>query len=68
LGQLGNIEAIEPLIDLLTDNNEVVRLHIVAALKNLVGETAYQQLQQLLNNPTLTPDLREGVTAALAEW
>ena len=68
LGQLGNIEAIEPLISLLTDNNEVVRLHIVAALKNLVGETAYQQLQQLLNNPTLTPDLREGVTAALAEW
>ncbi len=68
LGQLGNIEAIEPLIYLLTDNNEVVRLHIVAALKNLAAETAYQQLQQLLNNPTLTPDLREGITAALAEW
>ncbi|GAX39100.1 HEAT repeat-containing PBS lyase [Tolypothrix sp. NIES-4075] len=68
LGQLGNIEAIEPLISLLSDNNEVVRLHIVAALKNLAPETAYQQLQQLLNNPTLTPDLRKGVTAALAEW
>jgi HEAT repeat protein len=68
LGQLGNIEAIEPLIYLLTDNNEVVRLHIVAALKNLAAETAYQQLQQLLNNPTLTPDLCEGITAALAEW
>uniref|UniRef100_UPI000AC79D79 HEAT repeat domain-containing protein n=1 Tax=Hassallia byssoidea TaxID=482630 RepID=UPI000AC79D79 len=68
LGQLGNIEAIEPLISLLADNNQVVRLHIVAALKNLAPETAYQQLQQLLNNPTLTPDLRKGVTAALAEW
>ncbi|MBD2604337.1 HEAT repeat domain-containing protein [Scytonema hofmannii FACHB-248] len=68
LGQLGNIEAIEPLISLLTDNNEVVRLHIVAALKNLAAETVYNQLQQLLNNPALTPDLREGVTAALAEW
>ena len=68
LGQLGNIEAIEPLISLLTDNNEVVRLHIVAALKNLAPETAYQQLQQLANNPALTPDLRKGVTAALAEW
>lgn len=68
LGQLGNIEAIEPLISLLADNNQVVRLHIVAALKNLAPEMAYQQLQQLLNNPTLTPDLRKGVTAALAEW
>ncbi|MGI2905591.1 HEAT repeat domain-containing protein [Tolypothrix sp. VBCCA 56010] len=68
LGQLGNIEAIEPLISLLSDNNQVVRLHIVAALKNLAPETAYQQLQQLLNNPALTPDLRKGVTAALAEW
>lgn len=68
LGQLGNIEAIEPLISLLTDNNQVVRLHIVAALKNLAPEIAYQQLQQLLNNPALTPDLRKGVTAALAEW
>ncbi len=68
LGQLGNMEAIEPLISLLTDNNEVVRLHIVAALKNLAAETVYNQLQQLLNNPTLTPDLRNGVSAALAEW
>ncbi|MCV3216438.1 HEAT repeat domain-containing protein [Plectonema radiosum NIES-515] len=68
LGQLGNIEAIEPLIFLLADNNEVVRLHVVAALKNLAPEIAYQQLQQLLNNPMLTPDFRNGVTAALVEW
>ncbi|MBD0263176.1 MAG: HEAT repeat domain-containing protein [Tolypothrix sp. Co-bin9] len=68
LGQLGNIDAMEPLIYLLADNNEVLRLHIVAALKNLAPETAYQQLQQLLNSATLTPDLRKGVTAALAEW
>lgn len=68
LGQLGNIDAMEPLISLLADNNEVVRLHIVAALKNLAAETAYQQLQQLANNPVLTPDLRKGVTAALAQW
>jgi HEAT repeat protein len=68
LGQLGNIEAIEPLISLLADNNQVVRLHVVAALKNLAPEIAYQQLQQLLNNPMLTPDFRNGVTAALVEW
>lgn len=35
LGQLGNTAAIEPLTSLLTDKNEVVRLHVVAALKNL---------------------------------
>jgi len=68
LGQLGNIDAMEPLIFMLSDNNQVVRLHIVAALKNLAPETAFQQLQQLLSNPALTPDLRKGVTAALAEW
>lgn len=68
LGQLGNIEAIEPLISLLSDNNEVVRLHVIAALKNLASNDAYQQLQQFLNNPTLTPNLRQGITAALAEW
>ncbi len=38
LGQLGNIKAIEPLISLLADKNEVVRLHVVAALKNLAPE------------------------------
>lgn len=68
LGQLGNIDAIEPLISLLTENNQVIRLHVVAALKNLAPETAYQQLQQLANNAALTPDLRKGVTAALTEW
>lgn len=38
LGQLGNTAAIEPLTCLLTDKNEVVRLHVVAALKNLESE------------------------------
>lgn len=38
LGQLGNIKAIKPLMSLLADKNEVVRLHVVAALKNLAPE------------------------------
>jgi HEAT repeat protein len=68
LGQLGNIEAIEPLISLLADANASVRLHAIAALKNLDREAAYQKLQELVNDGALTPDLRKGVAIALAEW
>ncbi|MBH8565055.1 HEAT repeat domain-containing protein [Nostoc sp. CENA67] len=68
LGQLGNIEAVEPLILLLSDADQQVKLHAIAALKQLAPEIAFQQLQQLANNPTLTPELQQGVAIALAEW
>ena len=68
LGQLGKMQAIEPLISLLADSNASVRLHAIAALKNLDREAAHQQLQQLANNATLTPDLHQGIAIALAEW
>lgn len=68
LGQLGEMQAIEPLISLLADPNASVRLHAIAALKNLDGEATYQQLQQLENNTVLTPDLQQGIAIALAEW
>ncbi|MEH2302342.1 MAG: HEAT repeat domain-containing protein [Nostoc sp.] len=68
LGQLGKMQAIEPLISLLADSNASVRLHTIAALKNLDGEAAHQKLQQLANNATLTPDLQQGIAIALAEW
>nr|WP_230967663.1 HEAT repeat domain-containing protein [Nostoc commune] len=68
LGQLGEIQAIEPLISLLADSNVSVRLHAIAALKNLDGEATYQQLQQLAKNTALTPDLQQGIAIALAEW
>ena len=68
LGQLGKMQAIEPLISLLADSNASVRLHAIAALKNLDREGAHQQLQQLVNNAALTPDLQQGIAIALAEW
>ncbi|MBD2530324.1 HEAT repeat domain-containing protein [Nostoc flagelliforme FACHB-838] len=68
LGQLGKMQAIEPLISLLADRNTSVRLHAIAALKNLDEEATHQQLQQLANNATLTPDLQQGIAIALAEW
>ncbi|HCF30609.1 MAG TPA: PBS lyase [Cyanobacteria bacterium UBA11049] len=66
LGQLGRIEAIEPLIELLADPDPQVRLHIVAALKNLAPVTAYEKLQDLANNSG--SPLQPGVAAALAQW
>ncbi|MDB9372917.1 HEAT repeat domain-containing protein [Nodularia sphaerocarpa] len=68
LGQLGNNQAVEALILLLADANQIVRLNAIAALKKLDGELAYQQLQQLAHNSTLTPDLQQGIAIALAEW
>ncbi|MDP5338291.1 MAG: HEAT repeat domain-containing protein [Nodularia sp. (in: cyanobacteria)] len=68
LGQLGNNQAVQPLILLLADANQMVKFNAIAALKKLDKEAAYQQLQQLANNSTLTPDLQQGVAIALAEW
>ncbi len=68
LGQLGNIQAIKPLILLLADSDQVVRLYAIAALKKLDEKVAHQQLQELTNDPTLTPDLQQGIAIALAEW
>ncbi|MBN4002738.1 HEAT repeat domain-containing protein [Nostoc sp. LPT] len=68
LGQLGEMQSIEPLISLLGDSNALVRLHAIAALKNLDGEATHQQLQQLANNDAITPDLKQGIAIALAEW
>jgi HEAT repeat protein len=68
LGQLGKMQAIEPLILLLADHNVSVRLHAIAALKNLGGEATHGQLQQLANNAALTPDLQQAIAIALGEW
>ena len=68
LGELGYHEAMRALILLLEDDNQVVRLNAIAALKKLNQEVAYQQLQQLAANSTLTPNLQQGIAIALAEW
>ncbi|MBN3921818.1 MAG: HEAT repeat domain-containing protein [Nostoc sp. NMS4] len=68
LGQLGKIQAIEPLILLLGDSNTSVRLHAIAALKNLDGEAAHQQLQQLANSDAIPADFKQRIAIALAEW
>jgi HEAT repeat protein len=38
LGQLGSIQAIEPLQQLIADRDELVRIHAIASLKNLLPQ------------------------------
>lgn len=68
LGQLGEMQAIDPLIQLLADADAGVRLHVITALKKLAPEAAHWQLQQLATNSALAPELKQGVAIALAEW
>ena len=68
LGQLGDVRAIEPLIQQLADADAAVRLHVITALKQLAPVAAYQQLEQLASSVALPPDLKQGVAIALAEW
>lgn len=68
LGQLGEIQAIEELIQLLTDPDTGVKLHAIAALKQLAPEAAHQKLKQLATKEGLSPELKQGVAIALQEW
>ena len=68
LGQLGEIIAIDQLIQLLADTDAAVRLHAIAALKQLAPETAYHKLEQMARDADLTPELQQGVAIALQEW
>lgn len=68
LGQLGETQAIDELIQLLSDADAGVRLHAIAALKQLAPEAAHRQLKQLANNEALAPELKQGVAIALQEW
>ena len=68
LGQMGQPCAVEPLIQLLANPDVGVRLHSVAALKQLDPQSAYAKLQNQLHQTALSTDLRQGIEAALQEW
>ena len=65
-GQLGEDDATDALIRLLADSEDSVRLHAIAALKNF--STARQQLEQLATVENLSPELKQGIALALAQW
>lgn len=68
LGQLRQPQALEPLIQLLADENTGVRLHAIAALKQLDPQAAHERLQALSASPELNERLKQGVAIALQEW
>ncbi|WP_449416749.1 HEAT repeat domain-containing protein [Phormidium nigroviride] len=68
LGKLGNLEAIEPLIEMLADADSSIRLHCIAALKQLAPQQAYQQLENLAKENNLRQNLKQGIAIALQEW
>jgi HEAT repeat protein len=68
LGQLGQIEAINPLIQLLAAPEESVRFHAIAALKQLDAALAFERLQTLAQQEGGEENLQEGVAIALQEW
>ncbi len=68
LGQLGHPSALDPLIELLADPDISIRLHAIAALKQLSPETAHQRLQEFAAMDSLSPELQQGVAIALQEW
>ncbi len=67
LGQLGQLEAMEALIQLLADADASVRFHAIAALKQLDPHAAYQRLE-VMAGETLSLRLQNGVAIALQEW
>lgn len=68
LGQLGDMKAIKPLIEMLADADSSIRFHCIAALKQLAPQQAYQQLKNLVKQDNLGQDLKQGIAIALQEW
>lgn len=68
LGQLGHPAALQPLIQLLAVEEMGVRLHAIAALKQLNRVEAHDQLMSLSSQATLPPALGQGIAIALQEW
>lgn len=67
LGQLGQLEAMEALIQLLGDADASVQFHAIAALKQIDPQAAYQRLEEMAGE-VLSPTLQNGVAIALREW
>ena len=50
LGNSGNLSAVGPLIDALSDHEPLIRAHVVWALGELLGKKALPQLNKILTN------------------
>jgi HEAT repeat protein len=68
LGQLGDMRALDVLIQMLADADTSVRLHCTAALKQLGAAEGRRQLESLVKQESLEPKLKQGIAIALQEW
>ncbi|MEG4856632.1 HEAT repeat domain-containing protein [Microcoleus sp. K1-B6] len=68
LGKLGDMRGLDALISMLGDADSSVRLHCMAALKQLGAAEARQKLENLVKQDNLEPRLKQGITIALQEW
>ncbi len=68
LGKLGDMRGLDALISMLGDADSSVRLHSMAALKQLGAAEARQKLENLVKQESLEPRLKQGIAIALQEW
>ncbi len=68
LGQLQQPFTVEPVIQLLASQDAGVRLHAIAALRQIQPQQTHEQLRILQANPDISPELRHGIAIALQEW
>jgi HEAT repeat protein len=67
LGHLGQIQALEPLTQLLADPEIGVQLHAIAALKTLDLQASLRHLETLSQQDDLSEAMKRGVAIALEE-
>ena len=68
LGRLGDRSALSDLLALLAEPDDRLRLHAIAALKQIDEEEARQQLCLLSSRENLPSDWQRGIALALNEW
>jgi HEAT repeat protein len=68
LGRIGSPVMLPLMIESLKDSDYTVRLHVVAALKQIDADLAYACIKQRLQDEKTPQQLAEGLAIALQEW
>jgi HEAT repeat protein len=68
LGRLADTLAVDPLIEMLANADYALRLQVIAALKQLAPEVAYEKIQARSDDPTIPANLAQGLEIAIREW
>jgi HEAT repeat protein len=68
LGRIGSPAMLSQLIEYLGDSDYTVRLHVVAALKQIDPDLAHATMEKRLKEANIAPQLSEGLAIALREW